>query len=415
MPVWASRPSRTGRREPSLLGLLSPPGWASLAHPGLQVPAGLGSKLPRAGLRQLSGLGCPILPGQAFRAPGLGFKELARVLGDKGVIDFSDVEHVIMKNDRSLHEVFKLFDLIHILTTDHKIITRITKEVVEDFASENVLYLELRTTPKSKTNDSVGMTKRSYMEAVVEGLKAVGTVDVHFMPHAANAGSFMISQPIRETCNGTTRKKIYVRLLLSIDRRETTEAAMETVKLALELRHMGVVGIDLSGNPIVGEWSTFLPALNFAREQGLYITLHCGEVPNPKEIRTMLDFLPQRIGHACCFEEEEWKKLKSFNIPVEICLTSNIRTNTISSLDVHHFANLYNVKHPLILCTDDVGVFSTSLCHEYSLAASAYGLGRREIFQLAKDAIEFIFADDGVKKDLREIFTSTAKKLDLLL
>jgi len=32
-------------------------------------------------------------------------------------------------DDRSLSEVFKLFDLIHIVTTDHSSITRITKEV----------------------------------------------------------------------------------------------------------------------------------------------------------------------------------------------------------------------------------------------------------------------------------------------
>ncbi|CAL5421287.1 unnamed protein product [Camellia sinensis] len=51
------------------------------------------------------------------------------------------------KDDRSLQEVFKLFDLIHIVTTDHKILTRITQEVVEDFAAENVVYLELKTTP----------------------------------------------------------------------------------------------------------------------------------------------------------------------------------------------------------------------------------------------------------------------------
>ncbi|KAF4372513.1 hypothetical protein CsatB_012761 [Cannabis sativa] len=340
--------------------------------------------------------------------------ELARGLGDKGVIAFSDVEHVIMKSERTLHEVFKLFDLIHILTTDHKIITRITKEVVEDFASDNVVYLELRTTPKK--NDSIGMTKLSYMEAVIDGLKAVTAVDVDFMPRDGDgdAGSGMDPVLKSDTCNGTERKKIYIRLLLSIDRRETTEAAMETVKLALEMRHLGVVGIDLSGNPIVGEWSTFLPALKFAREQGLCITLHCGEVPNPTEIRSMLDFMPQRIGHACCFEEEEWKKLKSFNIPVEICLTSNIRTNTISSLDVHHFAELYEEKHPLSLCTDDVGVFSTSLSGEYKLAASAFGLGKKELFQLAKNAVEFVFADNLVKRDLREMFNSAANKLDLL-
>ncbi|KAH7569538.1 hypothetical protein JRO89_XS06G0181300 [Xanthoceras sorbifolium] len=348
-------------------------------------------------------------------------RELARVLGEKGVIVFSDVEHVIMKNDRSLHEVFKLFDLIHILTTDHATVTRITKEVIEDFASENVVYLELRTTPKR--NDSIGMSKRSYMEAVLEGLKSVSAVDVDFGPHNMD-GNPVNNMNMNDICNGSTRKKIYVRLLLSIDRRESTEAAMETVKLALEMRDLGVLGIDLSGNPIVGEWSTFLPALEFAREQGLQITLHCGEVPNKKEINSMLDFLPQRVGHACFLEEEEWQKLKSSNIPVEICLTSNIRTNTISSIDIHHFdvfpvthyvgdaANLYRAKHPLVLCTDDSGVFSTTLSKEYDLAASTFDLGKWEMFQLAKTAVEFIFADDGVKQDLEAIFDLAAKKLD---
>ncbi|XP_057463155.1 N6-mAMP deaminase [Actinidia eriantha] len=337
--------------------------------------------------------------------------ELARDLGEKGSIVFSDVEHAILKYDRSLHEVFKLFDLIHIVTTDHKIVTRITKEVVEDFAAENVVYLELRTTPKR--NDSIGMSKRSYMEAVVEGLRAVNTVEVDLGSPYLSMESPLNSSSISSLCDGTARKKICVRLLLSLDRRETTASAMETVKLALEMRHLGVAGIDLSGNPIVGEWATFLPALQFAREQGLFITLHCGEVPNPKEIQAMLDFLPGRIGHACCFGEEEWRKLKSYKIPVEICLTSNIRTETISSIDLHHFVDLYNAQHPMVLCTDDVGVFSTSLSGEYVLASSTFGLGRSKMFHLARNAVEFVFSDDVVKQELRQIFDSAARKLDL--
>jgi adenosine deaminase len=77
-------------------------------------------------------------------------------------------------------------------------------------------------------NDSIGMTKRSYMEAVMEGLRAVSTVDVAFVPHNVDAGSLREALPVNDMCNGT-RKKIYVRLLLSIDRRESTAAAMETV------------------------------------------------------------------------------------------------------------------------------------------------------------------------------------------
>ncbi|XP_050215219.1 N6-mAMP deaminase isoform X2 [Mercurialis annua] len=314
--------------------------------------------------------------------------------------------------DRSLVEVFKLFDLIHILTTDHETVTRITKEVVEDFASENVVYLELRTTPKK--NDAKGMSKRTYIEAVIKGLRAVTAVEVDFTPNNSDPRDAVNSISMNDSCCRTTRRKIYVRLLLSIDRRETTEAAMETVKLALEMRDLGVVGIDLSGHPKVGEWVTFLPALKFAQDQGLYITLHCGEVPNrEEEIQMMLDFLPDRIGHACCFGDDDWIKLKSSKIPVEICLTSNIMTQSVPSLEIHHFADLYDAKHPIILCTDDSGVFSTSVCKEYSLASSAFGLGKKEMFELARNGIEYIFADDAVKQDLAQIFNSSAKELKL--
>ncbi|KAI3745364.1 hypothetical protein L1987_58475 [Smallanthus sonchifolius] len=327
--------------------------------------------------------------------------ELARELGEKGTIVFSDFEHVIRKNDRTLCEVFKLFDLIHVVTTDHKTITRITKEVVEDFAAENVVYLELRTTPKR--NDSIGMSKRSYMEAVVDGLRSVSSsnLDINFS-----------CDDLEKFSKYQTKKKIIVRLLLSIDRRESTASAMETVNLALEMKDMGVVGIDLSGNPTVGEWETFFPALKFAKEQGLSVTLHCGEVPNSVEIQAMLDFLPGRIGHACCFQDEEWRKLKSYKIPVEICLTSNIRTETISSMDVHHFADLYKENHPIVLCTDDSGVFSTILSNEYALVSSAFGLGKMELFELARKGVDFIFAGNEVKMELMKVYESAARTLD---
>ncbi|XP_078447735.1 adenosine/AMP deaminase family protein [Wolffia australiana] len=322
--------------------------------------------------------------------------ELARDLGEKGIIVFEDVAHIITNSGRSLSECFMLFDLFHVIATDHDTVTRITKEVVEDFASENVVYLELRTTPKN--NESKGMTKRSYMKAVLDGLNAVDAVE-------------LVSSPFGKQCLKTAkfskdqdRKNICVRLILSIDRRETTAAAMETVDLAIELRDLGVVGIDLSGNPLVGNWSTFLPALTYARENGLPVTIHCGEVHNKEEVNAILDFCPDRIGHACFLDEEDWSRLRSPQIPIEICLTSNHKTNCVPSIKDHHFVDLYSINHPMILCTDDPGLFSSSVSNEYYLAATTFELSRSEMYRLAQTATESVFADDAVKCFLREIF-----------
>lgn len=68
------------------------------------------------------------------------------------------------------------------------------------------------------------MSKRSYMEAVIEGLRSISEVDIEFVTAS-------YSQKLHNVCDGTQRKKIFVRLLLSIDRRDTTESAIETVSV----------------------------------------------------------------------------------------------------------------------------------------------------------------------------------------
>ena len=58
--------------------------------------------------------------------------------------------------------------------------------------------------------------------------------------------------------------------------------------------------------------------------------------------------------------------------------------------------------HPVILCTDDRGVFHTSLSKEYAIAAHAFGLSQSDLWQLSEQAIEHAFLSEHDKHELRQ-------------
>lgn len=56
----------------------------------------------------------------------------------------------------------------------------------------------------------------------------------------------------------------------------------------------------------------------------------------------------------------------------------------------------------MVLCTDDSGVFDTSLSKEYAIAAHAFGLSQTDLWQLSRQAIEHTFLADTDKLRLYE-------------
>lgn len=94
---------------------------------------------------------------------------------------------------------------------------------------------------------------------------------------------------------------ILVKLLVSINRRESLESGAENVNLAIKYRQLYpqvVCGVDLSGDPTSKEFGDFRSMLTIARENGLKLALHCGEIDNENEISEMLTFGMDRLGHG---------------------------------------------------------------------------------------------------------------------
>uniref|UniRef100_A0AAG5D6D4 Adenosine deaminase-like protein n=1 Tax=Anopheles atroparvus TaxID=41427 RepID=A0AAG5D6D4_ANOAO len=273
----------------------------------------------------------------------------------------------------SLEECFKKFHYAHDLTDRREALELATQRVIEDFARDNVIYLELRTTPKSTAH----MPKREYLSTVLDVIRK--SSELH--------------------------PEIVVKLLPSIDRSKGIVEAEESVGLAIELDALYpglMVGFDLSGNPFGTKFADFVPALQRARSHGFRMALHCGEFDDVQEVKEMFDFGMDRIGHGTFIEGENLEFAKKSRIPFECCPTSNVKCKTVPSYEEHHFYKLLKMKQPVCVCTDDFGVFETSLSQELEICAKTFNLSDDEMIELQQNTIEYTFANDQEKHKLRE-------------
>lgn len=56
----------------------------------------------------------------------------------------------------------------------------------------------------------------------------------------------------------------------------------------------------------------------------------------------------------------------------------------------------------MVLCTDDSGVFGTSLSREFAIAAATFGLSNQQLTALALAAADHAFLEPGERRALRE-------------
>ena len=311
---------------------------------------------------------------------------------------------ILTRWPKTLSEAFDVFRTIHACVTTLADVERLAYELGHDLEDDGVVYAEIRTTPRAMTCDSAedgaweeGLEE--YVQAVLRG----------FSRYTASAS---------ESAVGGS-KKVILRLLLSIDRaKHSTSHARAIVDLAQRYRQRGVVGIDLSGDPTRGEWSQWQPVLQHAREVGLKVTLHAGEVRDrDAEMASMLDFHPDRFGHCCFVSDPNLARLKYSRIPIELCLTSNLLSNSVAELKQHHFGIHYthvdshnhtassvdgvDGESSTICCisTDDSGVFGSALSNEYRLVMDTFALGEHQAFHLARRTLDATFLSRGQEQD----------------
>ncbi len=181
------------------------------------------------------------------------------------------------------------------------------------------------------------------------------------------------------------------------------EAARVFQKAAeLKLQHPSIIGIGIGGDERRTGAGPFRELYAEAKKNGLHLTAHAGETVGPEGIWSALNIGAERIGHALTAGRDDQlvEVLATKQVPVEICITSNLRTGCCARLEDHPVRNYFENGLMVTLNSDDPALFGSDLCAEYCLAHTEFHLTLEHLRELAGNSIEASFLPPGKKLEL---------------
>lgn len=193
------------------------------------------------------------------------------------------------------------------------------------------------------------------------------------------------------------RARTTVRWILDATRQWGADAARPVFDFAAERIAEGVVAIGIGGIEAEGPARWFGDLYGRARDRGLRLTAHAGETTGPESVWEAIEIGAERIGHGIRAIEDPRlvMYLRDHQIPLEICITSNLRTAAVASLKQHPVKKLFDAGVPIILNTDDPALFDCTLQSEYELAAREFGFTQEQLAEIAGNACRFAFDSRG--------------------
>jgi adenosine deaminase len=277
-------------------------------------------------------------------------------------------------------ELLRAFDLPIALMQDAEALERISAELVEAKAAENVRYVEIRWGPLLHVAGGL---------ALADGIAAV----------CAGAGT------------AAKRTGTVVRLIATALRSHDPERNVELAETAARFRDQGLTGWDLAGpEEAYPDPLDHARAFEAARANGLRITIHAGEWGGAAQVRRALALDPERIAHGPGAIDDPGlcRELVAREVTLDLCPTSNWQAGIVPSLADHPLARLHRAGVRVTLNTDDTTVSDITLSREYGNAIEQIGLTLPELWTIDRHALDVAFAEEDVLAPLRSEFDAWA-------
>lgn len=275
---------------------------------------------------------------------------------------------------KSLDEYLKAFEIPNLVMQSKESLRRITFELFEDAARENVKYMEIRFAPILHTLRR--LTIEEIIQSVIDGVKAA-----------------------------EEKYDIKGNVILGCMRNMTVDKAFEVVENGRKFIGNGVVGIDLCSSEDDGFCERFVEPIKLAREYGYRVTIHAGETGIGKNVIDAVKLLgAERIGHGVAIRDcaEAYKLVKERGITLEMCPTSNVQTKAVNSFKEHPIYDFLRDGIKVTLNTDNRTVSDTNMTKECSVMFDEFDITYEEYKQIYYNSVEACFADLDTKEKLKE-------------
>lgn len=189
-----------------------------------------------------------------------------------------------------------------------------------------------------------------------------------------------------------------VRYLIDVSRTFGPENASRNLQRVLSNPRNSIIGIGLGGAELMGPARDYAPVFAQAQAEGLRSVAHAGEDDGPWSVRDTVELLKaERIGHGTSAVQDPdlMELISRKNIPIEICLTSNIFTGKYVRKEKDHPVRRYYDQG--IVCTvntDDPEIFHVDLSQEYFKFYKSLNFTVSELVDLCRMGVYSTFQAD---------------------
>ncbi|MBB5276013.1 adenosine deaminase [Rhizobium rosettiformans] len=269
-------------------------------------------------------------------------------------------------------EFIKAYDRVAALFCTEEDYALLTETYLRELAAVDTIYSEIIVSPDH--GDRIGLGADTYLAGITAGIEAA------------------------KAATG-----IETRIIVTGERHFGPESVIAAAEYAARSDNPLITGFNMAGEERMGRVADYARAFDIARDAGLGLTIHAGEVCGAFSVADALDLVkPSRIGHGVRTIEDPdlVRRLVDLGTVLEVCPGSNIALKVFPDLASHPLRKFHDAGVKVCINSDDPPFFGTSLAQEYDWASSAFGFTDEEINGMTRTAIEAAFVDEETRARL---------------